>query len=550
MRYSMRVLVLLPLSLLPTQLSFAADANGYTARYERNIAGAPSCDAVITSTDDPDWGKLNDGGYRVICLAPGDYSSKGLLHLSANGAPGFERWLRYYSPTDSGKHPVHQNSGERARVQGLVFQGSDYWIIDRISFTSTQQHARAYEHNGNKTENIIFNKILSENSGYNPIFVFEATNNMTVQNSVIRNSQKLIGTDVVAIAMEWNAQNTRIVNNEIYDIASHPIQINFGVNYGGTVIENNDLYVSSAQYTDCNGNYTSSGSCAAAEQIISIKDGGTASNPVQIIHNRIWGARRTDPNVCCTITGGDGIGLNSGPGADTEYVLIQNNVLMDNEYGIAIPWFGGGRNSFIGNVMYKHSGKAFALLGNGDASEIYFNTIIEAASWADIGGGDSDLDARCNLVINSGGNSGGTPAGSAVVENNAFYGTPALSHNGSNTLGKNLATRQSGSNYSANDYVVPSTTNGFAYRAMQGGRSGDAGVTFCESLGCTVQDGGVVWQAALGPYTFKRKLQTISGGETVRIPYAKPHAAASHSQGCVSNPGSRAGIGISDDLLL
>lgn len=536
--------------LLLANTTQAADPNGYTSRYKRDVGSPPACDVVVNGPNDNNWSKLNDSNYRVICLTPGDYSTRGLLHLTANGRSGAERWLRYYSPDDSGKHPVNQANGERALVQGLVFHGSDHWIVDRLSFKSGGQHIRAYENNSNKSENIIFNKILSENSGYNPIIVFDATNNITIQESVIRKSQTLLGSDIVAVALEYNAQNTRIINNEIYDIASHPIQINFGVNYGGTIIENNDLYVSSALHTDCNGNYSTTGDCAAAEQILSIKDGGTSSNPVRVIHNRFWGARRSDSNVCCTGTGGDAIGLNSGPNADTEYVLIQNNVFMDNQYGVTIPWYGTGRNSFIGNIMYKHSGKAFAFTGNGDASEMYFNTIIEANSWADISGGDSDLDTRCNLIITSGGNSGGTPAGSAVVQDNAFYGTAALAHNGSNTIEKQLQARQSGIDYAQNDHAIPKSVNGFAYRVIQGGRSADADPVFCESLGCTVQDGGVVWQAVLGPYTFKRKLQTVPGGETVSIPYARSYTEAMHARACLSNPGQRPGMGVDDAPLI
>ena len=68
-----------------------------------------------------------------------------------------------------------------------------------------------------------------------------------------------------------------------------------GSRYPGTLIANNDVYLTSARYTDCNGKQNPLGQCAAAESGIALKTGGVKSNRVNVIDNRIWGFRKTDP---------------------------------------------------------------------------------------------------------------------------------------------------------------------------------------------------------------------------------------------------------------
>src|SRR5689334_9941997 len=101
----------------------AADQNGYTARYVRAIGTVPACDLVISNASDSNWDHINDSSYRVICIRPGDYTSRGTITLSSSGAAGRERWLRYYNDANNA-HPVDQATSNRVVFRQLVLDGA------------------------------------------------------------------------------------------------------------------------------------------------------------------------------------------------------------------------------------------------------------------------------------------------------------------------------------------------------------------------------------------------------------------------------------------
>jgi len=480
--------------------SLAVDANGYTAKYEKSIGTPPPCSVTITSSSDPNWGKLNDSSYPVICLTPGDY---GTITLTASGASGKERWLRYKNPNNTGTHPVQQSAADRAKIKRLVFNGADYWIIHHITIEGGGAGTRLIEFvSGSSSTNNIVSSVLAEDVAENAIYVGFGNNNNTIQNSVIRDCIATPGQDRAGVSISGGPINTHIINNEIYGcqkavyISEHQAE--------GTVIENNDLYFSMDQYTDCSGNYNGTGPCSASEVVIGTKNAGISSNLVRILHNRLWGGRRTDTSVCCA--GGGSYGkLMSISGKDSQdtngskYVLIQNNILMDSQIGLDGYWANLRNHSVIGNVFYNihafHSTtptRAIATEGGHTTySEYYLNTIIDADVWFDFGGATNN-DVKCNVIIDSGGIRSYTGNGTQV-DYNAFYNTSL--------------------------FTTGSVATNISYQSASDTKNID--------------------------YCFMRKL--ITGPEQFCIPYARPISSVSpHDKTCDSSFDSRQNIGIDD----
>lgn len=481
--------------MLGANLSFAADENGYTARYEKSIGAPPACSVVINGANDANWSKLNDPAYRVICLAPGDYTSRGVLELTARGTAGNERWLRYTSNNDNGMRPIKQAYNERATVGGLRFRGADYWVVHRIAINGSGGGYHGVEFvDSSDADNNIVDSVLAENVRAHMAAIFYSNDYNTIQNSVLRYCIATPDRDWSAIGLSGGPTGTRIINNETYHctkgfyISEHIA--------AGTIVENNDMYISSEQYTDCRGNFIPSGPCAAAEIVVGLKAGGTQSDPVFITHNRFWGARSSDlSNVCCgSGAQGDVVHFSNNlnyAGAGAQYVNFTNNIVMDGQNGIGDWWDYTKNNSIVGNIIYairphypSHPSVALSsyYLSN---TQYYLNTIIDTSTSFAFGSGRNN-DIRCNVVINGGSYTGQLGSGTEA-DNNAFYNSAAFS------VGSSTIQMASAVSSNANDYC------------------------------------------------FNRKLQT--GPERICIPKATPTQASPHYKACVTNLGARAGIG-------
>ncbi len=503
--------------LLATSPALAADPNGYTAQYECR-AGNPACDVDIVSlTKRPcdqivsvstQWSAINWDA-TTICLEAGDHTSKGPLTIRVSGSPSSRKVLRYYRAGDSDDDPWKQNVATQARLFRLVMVGADYWVIHRLTLDpGAGSSAIALEFNkGSQATHNVISRILAQNGGAddNGVVTIQDNNHSNVvQNSVIRNGRVAPGQDNNCLAI-FDSHYTRIVNNEAYDCTRVFYTMGAFEAAKGTVFENNDIYFSPAFHTDCSGRSDSSGNgpCSKGEAVISQKAGGTRADPVRWIRNRIWGGRFSDTTVCClggssgaamTISTQDGLGWD---GAD--YVLVQNNIISDSQYGIDNYWGDPDHASIIGNVFYNnrkyYNGWSTASITIGGAygglrdSEVYFNTFINSEGpW--FTGSQPNWDIRCNVVINS---AKANFSGSATeVDSNAFYNTP------------------------------PSGSNPLSYASAADSRG----------------DG----------LTFYRRLKT--GPEQVTIPHARPTPNSPHTSACPSTTGLRQGVGVADDGVL
>lgn len=194
--------------------------------------------------------------------------------------------------------------------------------------------------------------------------------------------------------------------------------------------------------------------------------------------------------------------------------------------------------------------------------EIYFNTIIGARKgsgsgiFGEWGSGHQDFDIRCNAFLDSDASSSVVPASSSIADNSAFYSTPTLTFNGTNSnIERALITRNNGTYYPAGTVMrrtsaLSNCTAGddpdcFLYVALNSGTTGGSEPAYAVNLGESFQDGSVSWQAIRGPHVYYRKL--LTGATRHVIPYARVHASAPEAYACPSDYAARRGIGINDE---
>ena len=531
--------------------TFAADLNGYAAKYECRRGGsfcnvdvsslaAKTCDQVITTNTSPatDWSAIKWSN-NVICIEAGDHTARGVLNVQSSGTATAYKVLRYYRYGDTNDDPWRQAATSQATIKNLNMNGMSYWLVERLTINSNQT-TTAVIFNGSHN---ILDRSLVENLG--SFFSTEEANQNNIQNSVMRNFKKEAYKDIGCINTGWTTDEY-IVNNEFYGCTDGVVATQGSPSIQGSVIENNDFWVPAAYQKDADHN--------CVENAVDIKAGGTSSKPVKVIHNRAWGFKATSD---CGGTGDNGSAMlvhcpSCQGGAD--YVMFQDNIITDSQGGIWTPNAMPHYISYIGNLLYNitsplHS--IYALQTNkADAAEMYLNTIVHADR--DFLGG-SNTDVRCNVFIAAGDTAGSGGTGTQI-NFNVYYGTAGSGD--SSSVQRALNTRANSRNYAVGDIVRLSSTpqtsctsenspNCFLYLVTTAGTSATTPPLYCAKLGCTVTDGTVQLHAVRAPYVYRRKLRTVSGGELAVIPYAKADLRAPEYQGCDPNLGTRPQVGIS-----
>ncbi len=572
--------------------ALAADRNGYTALYECRLGGpicnvdvvalaSQPCDQTITPTTAPvnDWSAINWAN-TVICLAAGDYRPRGRIVLRSSGGPGSYKVIRYLSANPAQDQPWRRTSASQAVLTGIDSDGQDYWLVNGLTFNVNGSNYALQVRNG--SNNIIANRIFATGGGYPyaGIVTFWNATNSTLQNSVVGKCRLEPSSESYAVQVVTGTSDIRVVNNELYDCTKNLYVIESSASGApGLVIENNDIYWSTASYTDCSGNPTPNGACGSGEHVLNFKQGGSQTKPIQIIHNRIWGGRPLDARISGDAGGAEGslIATSVGgpatprPYTGADWFLIKDNILFDSQQGITTTGFNTevrlDNHSVIGNILWKFrtyssSFGTHAVVWNyRQANEFYLNTVIDSRgnttnrSWLATSTTDNDSDLRCNVVVDSNPRSG-TPGAGTRYDNNAYFSTP----HGSEATRISVAPkmRANATAYSSGELMRTSSTpescsavgdpDCFFYRAVQGGTTGSVAPTPCTTLGCTYTDGTVTWKAVRGPYSFWRRLAT--GPEQVVIPYARPDASTPEAFGCPADFASRQGVGINDSPLV
>lgn len=571
----------------------AADPNGYTAQYECTANG-PNCNVDVSGlanqqcgqTIYPDTAPTNswpiDTNQNVICIAAGNHEGRGTLSLPAVRS-GTWKVLRYYRPNDTDDEPWQQNDTNRAKLSRVeVRGGASHWIIHRLSFNRSSTYEKIVILG--PSHHVIINRILQEGfygSSNGAVYIDKPNNNLNtdrpydviVQNSVLRNAFPwILNTSPVQINF-GNGENLWVVNNEIYDTSKHINTWQTSTETPGAVVENNDMYLTGAYYTDCAGNPNPNGNCSASETTLSTKANGSASAPFLMIHNRMWALRPCDTRVAC-----DGGGTTAheavigGGGTTGDWVMFKDNIVADAEGGIAIQTNSGDgtdNTSVVGNIFYKFrkydprenwlTSALYYLAQNGSTQnthEAYFNTIIDAqgqGGWifkAEL----YNSDIKCNVVMSSLPDSRGWLSSGTELNYQAFYDTPP--GNEQNSIVKGLTTRSDSTTYTVGTVLITgpasqcATSNDSAcYLYMVTNSSGTSAVTrpvYCTTLGCTMTDGSVQLKAIRGPYEYRRKLRTVPNGELAVIPYAVPDSSTPEASLCPSSFANRNGIGVNN----
>jgi len=545
----------------------AADLNGYTAEYECRAGGpncnvdvatltAQACQQTITTATSPtgDWSAVNWSN-NVICIDKGDHTGRGTLTVSTSGTSGTRKVLRYYRSGDTDDDPWDQSAGDKAKVANLAIN-ANYWIFHRLTFPAVDAGSdRILCNTGSGCDGLIFNRLLVEGmeSGFSNSYSgmkFRDGDNITLQNSVLRNSWGLAGAEPMAITPTGGTgANFHIVNNELYDWSAHTIQVgnNSHPSIPGVVIENNDIYESGSLYV--------AGGLSRMKNTISMKSDSTSGNPTKIIQNRIWGVRSSSQS---------GVNINSDLGAcmygsvgDTDtlgsYYLIQNNICMDAQYGVTCLNGNCDHTSVIGNIFYNlqkfysSSGSSAVEGSNLLTSEIYFNTIISVPDEESIHADGTNADIKCNVIIDAVNMKG--PKGSGTsVDNNVYYSVSGTKLD-STKIDVTINTRANSTAYSQDDIIrttatppADGTAGDFLYKVTVAGTSAGSPPSYTTILGGTNADGTMTVRAIRGPYSFYRKLRTTP--EIAYIPYVNRDTAAPEVGNCPAGYASTADRGI------
>lgn len=392
----------------------------------------PDCDSndpeVRFIQSDADWDDINDPSYRVFCVHPGDYTTAGNIQLTESGASGHERWIRYYDPEDpiDDRHPVKRGESELAIIDTMIVADADYWVVQELTVRGDWTVVRV----DGGSEHNVFDRLLVEGSR---VQIRDGAHDNTLQNSVVRDAPMVPNSDRVCVILsgatsggEVGIHGTRIVNNEIVDCTDsiqlyRPDGSSHLIDFGDTIIDQNDMYLTTATYSDCSGNLDPQGDCACAENAVDIKAAGSGSdNLVTVSNNRMWGWQRTDTD--CGGTGSWGTATVVHQGA--QYSLHQGNIVWDSARGMTL---GNDHHSAIDNVLVRIENpvddQGFALLLMGPSSEAYRNVVVDSHDWGQVQGPDADW--RCNTLISSG-SGRGTPGSGVIADYNFYYDSTQL----------------------------------------------------------------------------------------------------------------------------
>jgi hypothetical protein len=455
------------LAVMLSGLSFGGHSASASSPYEVPVS-LPACDSgnskVQFISSVADWNTINDPLKTIFCVQPGDYLSKGNINLTTSGTSTEKRYIRYFNPSNpsDNTHPVNMSSSDRATVLRLTFQGADFVVVDRLHVkqpieeaNSTSRNALVRFHGSYESTDNVLNRLLAEGGGdgggqinFNGA---AGSDRNTLQLSVVRKTIIDPGNDIHCVLITGDAEDTRVISNELYNCAGDVLQLHPGV-YDGTIIANNDMYNDPdfVQYTE-NG--------------IDIKGGGSSGSGNQVIIEgnrffRLGGEGGTGGSI-------GAIDFSNDTG-EKAYILFKNNIFFDNP----LPWTtntGGGTGSshhlsFVGNLIYNTGAAAIEPIKNTNSIEIYYNTVISVASGGKWLHGTTispaSQDVMCNVVIDGGGYT--IPASGTTSDYNAYYNTSGQLP-GTNNVSGSTASASNNTSYTfqyklltgAQNYTIP-----------------------------------------------------------------------------------------------
>ncbi|GAA3342688.1 hypothetical protein GCM10020358_38580 [Amorphoplanes nipponensis] len=256
-----------------------------------------------------------------LVLEPGDYRDWGTCVIRQGNRAGHRRLVRFVDPA---KRPW-ERIGDEALTQGFQFaSGASHWAVHGLTIRGPDLAGSVVRRGA---EHITFDSLLIEDvDRVNTIRL--VGNHCTVQQCVIRRAWSPTH-DVIAVLIavdeEPNVGN-RVLDNEIYDCGD-----GVGVTWDDhgpdpyqecldLVVEGNDIYLTEARHIQ-----RATRIYATAENGIDIKAGPrTRTQPLEFVHNRIWGFRTPEPG---SAQRSDGAAVTIHRGA--QRLLFAHNVIFD-----------------------------------------------------------------------------------------------------------------------------------------------------------------------------------------------------------------------------
>ena len=315
------------------------DLNSLTCDHFVDVDGTTATWADIT-------GNTAD---NVFCVRPGQHTGKGLLTLNFGGSADTlagRNWLLCVNASDQliDTVAIDRVAADACSMEGIYLNtDSDYWVIHGFDIAGDSHGSIDCGDTTNEGDFVLINgNVLdggNQTSTQNVISIGNCEP-FTIQNNVVRNSAIGAGDDAHCISISDNRDDGKVLNNEIYN-CSDGIQTRRSAR---TVIDNNDVYVTSARYINCNSGdpwptaQNDAGNCMCGENAIDVKGGGATANIMTISFNRVWGIRRGDSVTggACGASGdetGDAIKIHghAGTGVSAQFVDLVHNDVFDSQ---------------------------------------------------------------------------------------------------------------------------------------------------------------------------------------------------------------------------
>ena len=322
--------------------------NGDVSSFSSSIdtsTDLPICDNTnpevhfIRSNDD--WKMINSSDKSIFCVSPGDYSSLGQIKLSTSGTAQNPRYIILDNGND--RHPAKLSKNQLAKYI-LLLENADYWVIDRQAYWETTD---PFKRNALKASSYnIFSRayFLDTSSAY--VLHHKSTHNIIQMNHIEKtqwsvNKKSFHDTAAINLLCVKDKEyitDTSIINNEIinyvdsiqtvrlYDAA----KLNAEIDFSGTLISDNLLYVTDIMYSNGNGKSNISGDKSFTENAIDLKGGASHSNnPVVVKNNVMWGFKRSDNTYSNLSDAGSAIVVHY----DVRNVIFENNVIFKSDFG-------------------------------------------------------------------------------------------------------------------------------------------------------------------------------------------------------------------------
>ncbi len=306
---------------------------------------------------------------RHFLITPGDYRKWGNLRPNYSGTAAQPYIFRYYDPKATqpydAPHPVKRKVQKKEAVlERFHFSEISHWVLHGLTFRgqATEKEGKRgglynaffQESNHNTLDFCSIEQVIVGNG----VRIFNSSHN-TIQRCVIRDKIEGFTGDNIGVTVYASkgrkSRNNRIVDNEIYDVTDG-VQLVYQVDVGknspitgevpGTIIDNNDLYITRKLYRQKNGE-----ELACAEDGIDIKVGTNSTRPedkVLVTNNRIWGFRTTD-KTCSGGSHGSGIMIHR----NAKNILIENNIIFDVARGISIAH--GYKNERVSDITVRNN---------------------------------------------------------------------------------------------------------------------------------------------------------------------------------------------------